>query len=81
MDMWIDSILFTWSIWQLRNLLNCQCMVNVKFPLMKLYTGQQNLKIEPDSSPPDIFFNYFTVGEKKSTDEENLVDGGDIKTI
>lgn len=52
-----------------------------KFPLMKLYTGQQNLKIEPDSSPPDIFFNYFTVGEKKSTDEENLVDGGDIKTI
>lgn len=74
---------------------------------MKLYTGQQNLKIEPDSSPPDIFFNYltvgkkneiklkietdssppdiffnyFTVGEKKSTDEENLVDGGDIKTI
>lgn len=31
---------------------------------MKLYTGQQNLKIEPDSSPPDIFFNYFTVGEK-----------------
>lgn len=40
------------------------------------------LKIETDSSsPPDIFFNYFTVGEKKSTDEENLVDGGDIKTI